>query len=294
MARSLSLREINTFVTVADSNGVARAAALLGFTQPAVTLQLQRLEASLGIDLFERHGKHLVLTRAGHRALQQARRVLVEASRFEASAVQSEALDAETLSIGVLEPTASSVVPPLLAGLRQRIPALDIKLVTLGGDNIARAAKAGTIDVGLTTPAQVPGWRYDMLFSERLFALVPKTHALATQSSVSVSRLASEPLVITDDTCVYRRAIERAFARYGARANISVEIGSLASLPSAVVAGLGIGIVPKTLAIRRDAGLRFVPIRERIEVDIGLLRPNTVQETSILAQFLEIAETLRR
>jgi DNA-binding transcriptional LysR family regulator len=255
---------------------------------------LQRLEASLGIDLFERQGKHLVLTRAGHRALQQARRVLVEASRFEASAVQSEALDAETLSIGVLEPTASSMVPPLLARLRQRVPALDIKLVTLGGDNIARAAKAGTIDVGLTTPAQVPGWRYDMLFSERLFALVPKTHALATQSSVSVSRLASEPLVITDDTCVYRRAIERAFARYGARANISVEIGSLASLPSAVVAGLGIGIVPKTLAIPRDAALRFVAIRERIEVDTGLLRPNTVQETSILAQFLKIAETLRR
>ena len=57
MGRGLSLREINTFVTVADSHGVARAAALLGYTQPAVTLQLQRLEESLGVDLFDRRGE---------------------------------------------------------------------------------------------------------------------------------------------------------------------------------------------------------------------------------------------
>jgi DNA-binding transcriptional LysR family regulator len=293
MNRGPSLREINTFVAVADSHGVARAAAVLGYTQPAVTLQLQRLEESLGVDLFERHGKNLSLTRAGHRALQHARRILVEANRFASSASQSEGLDAETFAIGVLEPTASSMVPPLLAQLRRQAPSLDIKLVTLGGDNIARAAKAGTIDVGVTTPAQVPGWTYDMLFSERLFALVPRGHAVASQSSVSVSRLASETLVLTDDTCVYRRTIERAFARHSARANVSVETGSLACLPGAIVAGLGIGIVPKTLAIPREAGLRFVPIRERIEIGIGLLRPNAVAETSTLAQFLEIAETLR-
>lgn len=292
MSAQPSLRDIAAFVAVAECDGVARAAQALGYSQPAVSLQLQRLEEWAGASLFYRRGKQLTLTRSGQRALEAARVLLGALEHFKAAA--SESVDSDTLSLTVatLEPSGSIRIAPVLKKLHAEHPRAAIKVIGMGGDRIAKAVESGSVDVALTTSAMVRGWIFDPLFEERLVALVPEAHPLAGQAAVSLSRLSTERLILTDDSCVYRRTVDRAFARVNARPNVSIEAGSIAWLPNAVSSGLGITIVPKAVDLPR--GLRFVPIRERIVLPIGLLRPATVPERSALACFLRAAQGLRR
>lgn len=289
----LSLRELNTFVTVAQCGGIAKAAEALGYTQPAVSLQLQRLSRRLSVKLLEREGRTLVLTASGRNVLEHALALLKNVREFEQNAT-AVLIEKETLVIAALEPTASVKLPGVLAKVRQRSPHADIRVHSLGGDAIANAAREGTIDAAITVPAQIAGWVYEPLFKERLVALVKSGHRLAGQRSVSLSRIAEERLLLTDETCVYRRAVERALGRSHISAIASVETSSLLTLPAAVHAGLGIAIVPKNIPGSDNSELRMIPIREPIEMIIGLLRPKAIDETSALARFMSAAHDLRQ
>jgi DNA-binding transcriptional LysR family regulator len=289
-----SMRDLGTFVTVADCGGLAKAAEALGYTQPAVSLQLQRLQRRLDAELLERRGRSLVLTPLGHHVLERARTLLRQAAEFEQDAASGSMYRAESIVIGALEPTASAKLVSVLGRFRERAPRAGIRIESLGGDNIAKAAESGTIDAALTVPTQISGWVYEPLFKERLALLVRADSQLALQKSVSLSRIAQEPLLLTDGTCVYRRTIERAMARRNAAVAPAIQTSSLLSLPGAVSAGLGIAIVPRNVPGAQSNALRFIAIREPVEMTIGLLRPKNVVEQSALAEFIAVADELRR
>lgn len=289
-----SLRGIKTFVAVAECGGVARAAEILGYSQPAVTLQIQQLEERIGAKLFERRQRQLHLTAAGRQALEPARHLLNSIAAFENAARQPEVEEIKPLLVGAIEPAASDKLPSILSKMHRVMPGLPIRLDISGGDRIALAAERGTIDVALTVPTKLPGWVYEPLFNERFVLLVPSNHRLARRSSVSLSQLTNEHFIVTDDTCVYRRAIERAFLRYGVKGRRVVESTSLASLPGSVAAGLGVALVPKPASAQQPPGVHVVSIRECLEMTIGLLRPKTFDDSSAVGHFIISAYDLRR
>lgn len=289
-----SLRDLGTFVAFADAGTLVKAAKTLGYTQPAVSMQLQRLQARLNAELLRRRGRALVTTPLGRRVLERARALLRQVAEFERDAARERADHSDSIVIGALEPTASSKLVRLLGRFHKRAPHADIRVESLGGDNIAKAAEAGTIDVALTIPTRIPGWVYEPLFSERLAVLVRADSQFALQKSVSLSRIVREPLLLTDSTCVYRRTIERAMARHNVIGAPSIQTSSLMSLPGAVAAGLGIAIVPRNVLVTQSDAFAFVAIRELVEMTIGLLRPKSVIEESVLAEFIVVAEQLKR
>lgn len=291
---SLSLTDVRTFVTVVDCGGIARAAKILGYSQPAVTLQIQRLERRFGVCFFERRGRRLRLTATGQHALEASRELLRQVTQFESAASRIVPSVNESLLVAAIDPTASTKLGPILHRLRRRLSNLDLKVETLGSDNISKAAQAGNIHAALTVPTHIAGWVYEPLFSERLVALVPSKHVLAKHRSISLARLCSEPLLLTDETCFYRRAIERAFLRRHLRLKPVMQTSSLLALPNAVVAGVGIAIVPRDIPFTNDASLKLIAIRDPIEVMIGLLRPQQVPANSALEYFIAEANMLRR
>jgi DNA-binding transcriptional LysR family regulator len=291
-----SLRDLRTFIAVVENGGVKQAAGALGYSQPTVTAHVQSLEKQLKISVFQRGRHRLRLSEQGQAVLEEAHRlfghVAIFQTRLEKFRTQVE--PAYSLTIASIEPAATVTLPAILARLCKRFRAVNVRVTVLGGDQIAEAARLGLIDAALTVATQIDGWVYEPLFREPLVALLHENHHLGRNTSVSLSRLAGEPFLVSDESCAYRRALERAMSRKSLRLKVGMQIDSISALPAAVTAGLGVAIIPRRLIIDAPKGTKILRIRDTITFDVGILRPRFVPEGSVLHQFVDECYDLRR
>ncbi len=154
MARNLDLTSLRSFVTVADAGGVTRAAGVLNLTQSAVSMQLKRLEESLGLDLLDRSSRQISVTPQGEQLLSFARRML---------ALNDEALQKLTsqdfegeVTLGVPHDIIYPYIPPVLRQFAADFPRMKIKLVSAPTKNLREMFARGEVDTILTTESQ-PG-----------------------------------------------------------------------------------------------------------------------------------------
>jgi LysR family transcriptional regulator, low CO2-responsive transcriptional regulator len=146
--RHLSLRQLEVLKAVAETGSMARAGRRLFMTGPGVTQQVQQLEKTLGVPVFDRIGRRLRLTAAGERALAAA--VDVHA-RLGALAREMDALrkrDDGTLHLGILA-TATHILPPLLAEFRQRAPGIAVHMAVSTREELERRVRDGDVDLAL-------------------------------------------------------------------------------------------------------------------------------------------------
>ncbi|ARO15195.1 LysR family transcriptional regulator [Ketogulonicigenium robustum] len=149
MSRNLDLTALRSFVAVAENGGVTRAAGLLNLTQSAVSMQLRRLEDSLGVSLFERAGRGLALTGAGDQLLSQARRLIAlndeVYARLNAGAYEGE------VTLGVPQDVIYPVIPRVLQQFARDFPRVQIHLISNFTLMLKEQFRRGEIDVMLTT-----------------------------------------------------------------------------------------------------------------------------------------------
>ncbi|MEJ1991196.1 MAG: LysR family transcriptional regulator [Maritimibacter sp.] len=156
MSRNLDITALRAFATVAEVGGVTRAAGLLHLTQSAVSMQVKRLEETLGKSLFERQGRGVVLTTDGEQLLSYARRMLALNdevwSRFTGAAYEGE------LVLGVPHDVVYPYLPPVLQRFHAEYPRMKITLVSSNTNRLKEMFDHGKCDVILTTEDEVePG-----------------------------------------------------------------------------------------------------------------------------------------
>jgi len=146
--RHLSLRQLEVLKAVAEAGSMAKAGRRLFMTGPGVTQQIQQLEKTLGMPVFDRLGRKLQLTAAGERALAAANDVH---SRLGVMAKEMDALrkrDDGTLHLGILA-TATHILPPLLAEFRRRAPGIAVHMAVSSREELARRVLDGDVDLAL-------------------------------------------------------------------------------------------------------------------------------------------------
>lgn len=146
--RHLSLRQLEVLKAVAETGSMAQAGRRLFMTGPGVTQQVQQLEKTLGMPVFDRLGRRLQLTAAGERALAAANEVH---SRLGVLAKELDALrkrDDGTLHLGILA-TATHILPPLLAEFRRRAPGIAVHMAVSSREELARHVLDGDVDLAL-------------------------------------------------------------------------------------------------------------------------------------------------
>ncbi|ALJ81743.1 LysR family transcriptional regulator [Ketogulonicigenium vulgare] len=149
MSRTLDLTALRSFVAVAENGGVTRAAGLLNLTQSAVSMQLKRLEESIGVALFERAGRGLALTGAGDQLLSYARRMMVlndeVYARLNARGYEGE------VTLGVPQDVIYPVIPRILQQFARDFPLVQVHLISSFTLMLKEQFRRGEIDVMLTT-----------------------------------------------------------------------------------------------------------------------------------------------
>jgi DNA-binding transcriptional LysR family regulator len=240
--------------------------------------------------LFDRTGRTRPLTPAGELFAERALPLLDSLDALSESMTELRDGAGGRVKIGAIEPAASERVTPLLARLRRTRPGLRVRLDVAGTAGVSRAVADGEIDAGLCSapPAEL-GLTFEPLFEEEMALLVPPAHRLAKRRTLSASDLDGEPLLLSEQGCAYRGAVERALQEKGVRPTWAFESGSSATLRAAVAHGLGVAVMPRRSASPPPPGASVRRLSDlTISLPVGLVaRKNAAPPPPALALLLD-------
>jgi len=243
---SVSLRQLEYFVTVVDEGSFTTAAARLHVSQPGLSHQIQALERQLGGPLLERLPRGVRLTPAGRIALPHARASLAHAERAAAAAQRASGIDAGELHVGTLFSISVGVLPPALATWRRRYPDVQVRLVEFRHTNdLIAAMEAGQADVAVgPTP---PGWDgpvREIGVEEFVVAAAPGTQLPGTGETVSLAVLADRDWVHFTPPSGLADVLDAACAAAGFTPRAAVRTEQAPSALNLAHAGLGVTLLP--------------------------------------------------
>jgi DNA-binding transcriptional LysR family regulator len=295
----MNLEHMRTLVSILEQGSLTAAARAKGLSQPAITKQVQRMEAELGLALLLRGPRRQVaLTPAGERVLDFARETL---ERYET--LERELAALKTIGKGILSLAASTIpgeyiLPGLLAAFRAKYPQVEVEMTISDTADVATKLLADSVDVGVIgSIIGRPGLRLERLVGDEIVLAVPSAHAFARREQVAVEELIDQPLVLREEGSGTRRSVEAALAQVGldlGEARVVFTLGSTQAILQAVAQGLGLGFASARAATqaRADGHLactRLTGIDLRRDLYLAYL-PQRAGDP-LVARFLEFART---
>ena len=265
----MELRDLRSFVAVAQHSNFSRAAEQLGVSQPALSEQIRKLEDELGAPLFERTSRGALLSDAGAAFLPQARAVLAQAD-VAADAVRMVAHGvAGTLTLGFIDSAAVGILPPLIRRFSARYPHVKLRLHELGSRRQLAAVESGEIDVGLVGgPVWNPGLAGRLVATEPLLLALPAGHRLAAEQAVRLTDLRDEGFITypADRGAGLYEETLRLCHGAGFEPTVVQEANEIYTICGMVAAGLGIAIVPASAGAIAPDGVVYRPTDPRAEL----------------------------
>ncbi|WP_406264668.1 LysR family transcriptional regulator [Streptomyces sp. NBC_00191] len=243
-------------VAVAEAGSITRAAARLGYTAPALSQQLAKLEREAGAALLVRSHRGARLTAAGELLAARARRVLDEMDRARHELARLSGLSGGRLRVGTFTTVGVHLLPPVLSSFRRAHPDVELTVAEYEPPGGVLAVAAGEVDLALThtyepaEPAPPPvGVVLEPLLVEELVLVTAPGHALAGGSGrLPVADLAGQPLISSAPSHPPRKGVETALARAGATPAVVCESPGYALVCALVSAGIGVAVVPEMVA----------------------------------------------
>jgi LysR family transcriptional regulator, transcription activator of glutamate synthase operon len=260
----MQVEELRWFAAVVKDPNVTRVAAALHVSQPALSRSLRRLEASVGVQLFDRVGRTLEPNRHGRAYAASVRRAL------EALDAGREALGEEAgeVRLAFLHTLGTWLVPELIRGHRAQHPEARFRLSQASAGALAEAVRDGRSDLLLTSP-RPEGLAWSALFEQPLRLVVPPDHRLATRRRIRLAELATDEFVVMRPEYGLRGITDALFERAGFTPRVAFEGEDPETLRGLAAAGLGVALLPGdgiAVADRgasRTIGLAWQPERYR-------------------------------
>jgi DNA-binding transcriptional LysR family regulator len=279
----LELAQLEAFIQVAHHRSFSRAAEALFLTQPSVTARIQSLEREIGERLFERTGRSVTLTDAGHAFMPHAQRALTAVQEGTDAIEAVRHGDVGSIRIGASSSIATYVLPGILRHFRETRPRVHVHLTTGNTEEIIEKLLAGEVHVVVTRLAQHPEIESLHLYNDDLALVVAPSHPFAQKGKVSIAEAGREPFLFFERTSSYHSLIYSMFLRVGVVPESVMELDSMETTKHMVEAGLGIAILP-VISISREVGtgtLRQVEIRDmeqpaQREVGVHILRNRAI------------------
>ncbi|MFC0463648.1 LysR family transcriptional regulator [Kineococcus gynurae] len=251
MEKGITPTQVRCVLAVADTLHFGEAAAGLRLAQSALSAQVARLEADLGVRLFERTSRSVSLTAAGAAFLPRARTVLAELDRLRTDVVAAGGQVEGLVRIGTISTLVDVDLAGLLATLRVRHPRLRAQVHVQASERTVADVAAGRLDLGFTGTRlgeSLTGVEIAVLTTEPLLLALPPEHPLRHRRRVRLADLAGEPMVDFVAGTGGRRQTDEAFAAAGVTRDVVVEASSGVLLLDLVRQGVGLGFVPASLA----------------------------------------------
>ena len=247
MIRLINLHHLRIFYTVATSESFSRAAEKLDVSQPAVSMQVRKLEEALGVSLVQQVGRQLYLTEGGQILSEYAARIFNLVREAEDALAEVQGLRRGHVTVAASSTPGAYVLPPLIARFRQIHPGIDIDLQISNSHIVLERLQRGEVDFGVI--GEVPGrsgdqaLEFDLLVPDDLVVIVPPGHRFALEGVAGAAALAGEPLVLREPGSSQRQVLEARLRELGLQATVALQLGTTDAIKHAVAAGLGVGVL---------------------------------------------------
>lgn len=286
-------RQLGTFRVVARTLNFTRAASELGYVQSNVTAQVQALERDLGVPLFDRLGRRVVLTDAGRVLLRYAERLL-DLSEEAREAVTGGGEPAGSLTVGASPSLSAYRLPRLLRSFGARFPRVKLSFRPTPHEDLGARVADGTLDVAflLEGPVRSASLLAEELAEEPLVVLAPPDHPLTDSARVGPADLAGEQVLLTEPGCNYRLTFERELEEAGTVPSATLELDGVEAVKQCVAAGMGFAMLPAvTVEAELERGdLAALPwAGTEHAIPVQMIRHKDKWVSPALAAFLEIS-----
>ena len=241
----MELKNIRTFLRVAELGNFTKAAQELGYAQSTITTQIQQLESELKCSLFDRNGKKVTLSATGKEFMQYAYQIL----KYESMTLEHFSSSGEpegTLSIGIMETICASEYTYIFQNFQKKYPQVSLKLQVVTTHQALDLLDKGIFDLiflldnNISSPNRVTAREYPV----EIFFFSSSSHPLASEKEVTLDRLLQERFILTEKGCNYRQVFESELAARGKYLNCHAEIGYTPYIIQAVTAQQAIGLLP--------------------------------------------------
>ncbi|MEN9939045.1 MAG: hypothetical protein RLZZ387_5624 [Chloroflexota bacterium] len=259
----MELHQLRYFVAVAETGGFVRAAQRCNVAQPSLSQQIIKLEQELGQPLFERVGRSVRLTAAGEALLPRARRILLEVQDARAQIVGEVEAGKGRLTVGVIPTVAPYLLPDAVRSFQQSYSEAHVTVLERLTERLIAGLVALEIDVCvLSLPIDNPQIATTVLCEEALVVALPHGHPLSTRAAVAVEELRGAPFIALDDEQCFGQQVSAFCYERQVSPAVVCRVTQLSTMLRGVTAGMGVALVPQTLAATEAGACVYRPIAE--------------------------------
>jgi DNA-binding transcriptional LysR family regulator len=273
----MEIRQLKAFLAIAEAKTFTAGARQVNITQAAISMQIRQLEDEVGLTLFTRTPRRVIITEAGEYLLQRARRILREHDSALAEIAELAGAEHGRLRIGSASAMfATTQLPQILEKLKGKYPSAEITVSSGTSHALVEKIMHGEIDTAFVSlPVENSNIQTDLLFSDEIVAIAHPKHPLAEEKFISAATLAGEQLILGEQGGNTRRMIDDFFSTANVRPNVVMELSRQEAINKMVENQMGVGISgAKNVAqeIREKRLVSWMIEGAEIKWDLGLAR----------------------
>jgi len=287
----MNLRDIKYLLAVAEYRHFGKAAEVCHVSQPTLSMQLKKLEETLGVVLFERNNRKVMLTKTGTLVVERARAVEYAVDQMLAAARSAKDPMAGEITLGAFPTLAPYLLPYIMPAITRGFPALSVNLTEEKTDILLTRLGAGQIDCALIAlPVHIPGIETIKLFDEPFLLAVSQDHALTRHKNIHTDDLEGHTLLLLDEGHCLREQALSVCQRIGAQESQHFRATSLETLRQMVASGTAMTLMP-ALAARPTKGVQYLPFIKPPSRQIALCYRKTTARQALMQK---LADTIKQ
>lgn len=289
----MDIQNIQAFLSVSETGSFSRAADALFLTQPAISKRIRSLEQSLGVALFDRIGKSVRLTEAGHALIPSCRRIIAEIAESERIISNLRTTTSGVLSIATSHHIGLHRLPPVLRDFSKHYPEVELKLGFVDSEEACQQILNGETELAIVTLPDEDNDRLEMIpvWHDPLHVVVAKHHPLASQKRLSTHRLLDYAAILPSTGTYTRKLIDNALGLDGS-VRILLETHYLETIKAMVQTGLGWSMLPASML---DESLSALAIKHtqttrQLGIVVHSMRTKSNAANAMIDQLLKYAD----
>jgi DNA-binding transcriptional LysR family regulator len=291
----MEIRQLKAFLAIAETKTFTAGARRMNVTQAAISMQIRQLEDEVGLPLFTRTPRRVILTEAGEHLLDRARKILREHDAAIAEIAEIAGAEFGRLRIGSSSSMfASEQLPQILEKLKLKFPNSEITVSSGTSQVLVEKIMHGEIDIAFVSlPVETSNVQTELLFSDEIVAISHPAHPLANERVISAATLAGEHLILGEKGGNTRRMIDDFFNASNVKPNVMMELSRQTAINRMVENQMGVGLAgAKNVAreVREGRLVSWFIEGAEIKWELGLARLRGGYFSPIAKEFVRLCK----
>lgn len=273
----MEIKQLKAFIAIAEEKTFTAGAKRVHITQAAVSMQIRQLEEEVGLPLFTRTPRRVILTEAGEHLLERARKILREHDSALEELAEIAGAEYGRLRIGSASAMfVTEQLPSILEKLKQKYENAEVSVSSGTSQALVEKILQGEIDIAFVSlPIENTNVETELLYVDEIVAIAHPSHTLAKQKSINAKKLAAESLILGEQGGNTRRLIDKFFEEHNVKPNVAMELSRQEAINKMVENNMGVGIAGEKNSAKEVSESKLVSWSiEGVEIkwNLGLAR----------------------